>query len=109
MTNLEALQNYIEPYSLSEGKLELLLDEQGLQPSTKYNKTTCNEGVIKAAIEALYSVITITEESDNGSKVKYAVENVQKLINRLRAKIGLEPEDAGVKKMVRDATLEGIW
>lgn len=109
MTNLEAIQNYIEPYTLSDGKLELLLDEQGLQASKKYDRDTMQEAVIKAAIEGLYSVMTIQEESDNGSKVKYAVENVQKLINRLRKKIGLEPEELEAKKMVRDATMEGIW
>lgn len=103
-TNLEAIQRYIEPYELSEGKLELLLEDQGLQPDGEYNSSNDRPMMIKAVIEALYSLITLIEESDNGSKQRYDIANIEKLIKHYKG------EDQDEKKsMVRDATREGIW
>lgn len=101
--NLEAIQAYIEPYELSEGKLELLLSEQGLLPEDEYDPIEGRQTMVLAVIEALYSVITLIEESDNGSKQRYDIANIEKLIRHYKG------EDSDGKKMVRDATREGIW
>lgn len=107
MTNLVAIQNYIEPYELSEGKLGLLLMEQGLQSDGEYNVETDRIAMIRAVIEALYSVISLVEESDNGSKQRYDVDAIENLIKHYRRKIGDDSDEQ--KARVRDATREGIW
>ena len=103
-TNLEAIQLYIEPYELSEGKLEILLEEQGLQPDGDYDAVGDRPTMIKAVIRALYSLITLVEESDNGSKQRYDVDAIRDLIRYYEG-----GEDTQIKKMVRDATRDGIW
>lgn len=105
-TNLVAIQCYIEPYELSEVKLELLLEDQGLQPDDIYNSADNKVSMIRAVIEALYSLISLEEESDNGSKQRYNVDAINKLIGHYKKQIDEQDE---TKSMVRDATREGIW
>ena len=82
MTNLEAIRAKMVPYELPEETLQLLLDEQGLDPLGDYNR-----GILplikKAAIEGLYQCMTLTEESDNGSKLKYDTDAIRDLIHHL--------------------------
>lgn len=92
MTHLEALQNYILPYEVGEGKLELLLAEQGLQAEDDYNIKTSFRPMIKAVIDTLWSLITLEKEKDNGSEIMYDVDAIRDLIKYYQHKIGEDDE-----------------
>lgn len=82
MTNLEAIRAKMVPYELPEETLQLLLDEQELEPLGEYSRGFLP--VIKrATIEGLYQCLTLTEESDNGSKLKYDPDALKDLIHHL--------------------------
>ena len=70
------------PYELPEETLEFLLDEQGLNASDEYNKETDREKFISAVISALYQLITLSKEKDNGSEVQYSADAICALIKR---------------------------
>lgn len=73
------------PYELPEGTLELLLIEQGFDYlEGSYDVETDGERMRKANIEGLYQVITLAEESDNGSKLKYDVDAIKGRISHLQ-------------------------
>lgn len=82
MTNLEAIRAKMVPYELPEETLLLLLAEQGLQDSDSFDIGMLPQ-VKKAAIEGLYQCMTLTEESDNGSKLKYDTDALKDLIRHL--------------------------
>lgn len=88
MTNLEAIKNYIEPYEVSEGKLELLLSEQGLQVSLNYDAVGDKTPMYRAIVAALWSLITLTKEKDNGSELNYDVDAIRDLIKHYQGEIG---------------------
>lgn len=101
MTNLEAARFHLLPYEVEDGKLELLLDEQGLQPNNDYNgRNKSNlKGVYKAVIDALYSLKTLKKEQDNGSTIEYDVDKIDDMINRYRKKID-EPKEEDKPKNI---------
>ena len=88
MTNLEAIQHYIEPYEVSEGKLELLLAEQGLQAAFAYDAMRNKRPMYRAIIAALWSLITLAKEKDNGSEIAYDVDAIRDLIKHYQQEIG---------------------
>lgn len=83
MTNIEAIRAKMVPYELPEDTLQLLLDEQGLEPLEAYTRAALPD-IKKAAIEGLYQCMTLTEESDNGSKLKYDTDAIRDLIDHLK-------------------------
>lgn len=93
MTNIEALRALMRPYELSEDTCQILLMQQDLEPSDEYDRIY-EKSLYQAVVDALYQVITLTEESDNGSKQKYDVSLIKDLINRYKKKYNLEePEE----------------
>lgn len=86
MTNLEAIRAKMVPYELPEESLQLLLDEQGLEPSGVYSSGFLPE-IKKAVIEGLYQCLTLTEESDNGSKLKYDPDALKDLIHHIEGEV----------------------
>lgn len=85
MTLIEVLRNKMYPYELPEGTLELLLIEQGFEDASEsFDLLEHGEAMRKANIEGLYQVITLTEESDNGSKLKYNVDAIKNRITHLQ-------------------------
>lgn len=105
MTLIEVLRNKMYPYELPEGTLELLLIEQGLEDaSDSFDIEEHGEAMRKANIEGLYQVITLTEESDNGSKLKYNVDAIKNRITHLQRP---EEREEEAKPMQIDKTR--IW
>lgn len=101
MTNIAALKAKMFPYSLPGEVLELLLEEQGLQAPDDYNNDTDRINLLKAAVSGLYQVITLKEESDGGSTVKYDIGKIEKLIKRYSNEAGIEDDS---KPINRDKT-----
>lgn len=82
MKTLDAIRAKIFPYELPDETLEFLLDEQGLQASEEYNKDTDRELLMKAVIAALYQLVSLSKEKDNGSEVQYNPDAIMQLIRR---------------------------
>lgn len=82
MTNLGAIKAKMFPYELPEDTLEFVLLEQGLQPSGAYDNDKDHDSLIKAVISALYQLITLVKEKDNGSEMQYDPDAIMKLIKR---------------------------
>ena len=101
MTNLEAIKAKMFPYELPEDTLEFLLDEHGLEPSGAYSRDNNHSAIIKAVISALYQLITLVKEKDNGSEMQYDPDQILALIKRY------ENEDPTSKPKNRDMT--HIW
>ena len=99
-TNLEAIKAKMFPYELQEDTLEFLLDEQELEPSEAYRRENHN-ALIKAVISALYQLITLVKEKDNGSEMQYDPDQILALIKRY------ENDDPAKKPQNRDMT--HIW
>jgi hypothetical protein len=70
------------PYELPDETLEFLLDEQDLQASSEYDKDTDRELLMKAVIAALYQLVSLSKEKDNGSEVQYNPDAIMQLIRR---------------------------
>lgn len=85
------------PYELPEETLEFLLVEQDLVSSGTYSKAN-HEALIKAVISALYQLITLVKEKDNGSEMQYDTDQILALIKRY------ENEDPTKKPQNRDVT-----
>lgn len=100
-TNLEVAKAKMFPYELEEDTLEILLEDEGLDPSSTYSRND-KQAVIKAVINALYQLITLEKEKDNGSEMQYDTDKILDLIHHY------EKEDPVDKKPVnRDMT--HIW
>lgn len=82
MKTLDAIRAKMFPYELPDETLEFLLDEQDLQASEEYDKDTDRELLIKAVIAALYQLISLSKEKDNGSEVQYNPDAIMQLIRR---------------------------
>lgn len=89
------------PYELPEDTLEFLLLEQGLESSDNYVADK-HGALIQAVISALYQLITLVKEKDNGSEMQYDPEQILALIKRYEQK-----EDPTSKPQNRDMT--HIW
>lgn len=70
------------PYELPDETLEFLLDEQDLQASEEYDKDSDRELLMKAVIAALYQLVSLSKEKDNGSEVQYNPDAIMQLIRR---------------------------
>lgn len=80
-TNLEALKAKMFPYELPEDTLEFVLDEQELEPSEAYVRE--NHGaLIKAVVSALYQLLSLVKEKDNGSEMQYDPDGIRDLIKK---------------------------
>lgn len=104
MTNLDAIKAKMFPYELPEETLSFLLDEQGLGASGAYNRNENSTALTKAVINALYQLITLVKEKDNGSEVQYNTDAIKDLIKRYSKDI---PEEQVLKPQNRDMT--HIW
>lgn len=100
MTNLEAIKAKMFPYELPEDTLEFLLDEQELTASDAYSRDN-HPSLMKAVVAALYQLITLVKEKDNGSEMQYDPDQILALIKRY------ENEDPTKKPQNRDMT--HIW
>lgn len=104
MTNLEAIKAKMFPYELPEDTLEFLLDEQELTPSAAYSRADNHTSLLRAVIAALYQLITLAKEKDNGSEMQYDTDNLLALIKRYEQEL---PDDSSTKPQNRDMT--HIW
>lgn len=100
MTNLDAIKAKMFPYELPEETLEFLLLEQELGASDDYVAGN-HDALIKAVVSALYQLITLVKEKDNGSEMQYDPDQILALIKRY------ENEDPTKKPKNRDMT--HIW
>lgn len=91
------------PYELPDETLEFLLDEQDLQASSEYDKDTDRELLMKAVIAALYQLISLSKEKDNGSEVQYNPDAIMQLIRRY------EDELKPVEKRGVNRDMTHIW
>lgn len=103
MKNIDAIRAKMFPYELPEETLEFLLDEQGLNASDEYDKETDRISLMRAVISALYQLITLSREKDNGSEVQYNADAINTLIRRYENE--LKPESR--RGVNRDMT--HIW
>ena len=101
MNCLAAIQRYLEPYEVSDGKLEILLIEQGLQPNEEFRPADHKTMMYKALISALWSLVTLTKEKDNGSELNYDVSALKELIKHYQREID---EPIETKPQNRDMT-----
>lgn len=98
MTNLDAIKAKMFPYELPEDTLEFLLIEQELESSEAYGKD--NHGALmQAVISALYQLITLVKEKDNGSEMQYDPDQILALIKRYEG-----DDDPAKKPQNYDAT-----
>lgn len=95
MKNIEAIRAKMSPYELPEETLEFLLDEQDLQASEAYDKDTDREQLMKAVISALYQLIPLSKEKDNGSEVQYNTDAILSLIKRYEDELKPESKRSG--------------
>lgn len=91
MTNIEAIKAKMVPYELPEDTLQILLAEQGLQPLDGFGIELL-PAIKRATIEGLYQCMTLTEESDNGSKLKYDTDALRDLIDHLKEEEPKRPQ-----------------
>lgn len=103
MKTLDAIRAKMFPYELPDETLEFLLDEQDLQASEEYDKDTDRELLIKAVIAALYQLISLSKEKDNGSEVQYNPDAIMQLIRRY------ENELKPVEKRGVNRDMTHIW
>lgn len=75
------------PYELPDETLEFLLDEQDLQASEVYDKDEHRSALMTAVITALYQLLTLSKEKDNGSEVQYNPDSIMSLIRRYENEI----------------------
>lgn len=92
MTNLEAIKAKMFPYELPEDTLEFLLNEQELVPSDAYEATN-RPLLIKAVIEALYQLLSLVKEKDNGSEMQYDPDGIRDMIKRLEGPLKPQNRD----------------
>lgn len=104
MTNLDAIKAKMYPYELPEETLSFLLEEQGLTPSEDYTRDDCWASLIRAVIRALWQLITLTKEKDNGSEIQYDVDAIKDLIKHYSDELGEEGE-----KRPQNRDMTGIW
>lgn len=83
------------PYELPDETLEFLLDEQDLQASEVYDKDEHRGALMTAVIAALYQVLTLSREKDNGSEVQYNADSIAKLIRRYENELKPANERSG--------------
>ena len=102
MTNLDAIKAKMFPYELPEESLEFLLDEQGLEPSEAYSRNKNQRQLTMAVISALYQLLSLKKEKDNGSEVQYDPAALKSLIKRYEQECGISS-----RSINRDMT--GIW
>lgn len=102
-TNLEAIKAKMFPYELPEDTLEFLLEEQDLEPSVAYSKTDNRAQLIRAVINALYQLISLVREKDNGSEMQYDPDAILAMIKRY------ENEDQPVDKKPQNRDMTEIW
>lgn len=102
MTNLEAIKAKMFPYEIPEDTLNLALEERGLESSGTYSVDN-RQLFMKAVISALYQLITLVKEKDNGSEIQYDPDKILDLIKRYEK----EDEDVNSKPQNRDMT--HIW
>ena len=100
MTNLEAIKAKMFPYELPEDTLEFLLEDRGLTPSDNYGAGNRHD-LLRAVIDALYQLLTLVKEKDNGSEMQYDPDQILALIRRY------ENQDPTKKPQNRDMT--PIW
>lgn len=100
MKNLDAIKAKMFPYELPEDTLEFLLMEQGLTSSGVYSSEN-HSALMNAVISALYQLITLVKEKDNGSEMQYDPDQILALIRRY------ENQDPTKKPQNRDMT--PIW
>lgn len=100
-TNLDVVKAKMFPYELEEDTLEILLEDEGLEPSSAYSAND-KRPVIKAVINALYQLIVLVKEKDNGSEMQYDTDKILDLIHHYEKD---EPVDK--KPVNRDMTF--IW
>lgn len=100
-TNLDVIKAKMFPYELEEDTLEILLEDEGLQPSSAYS--AANKGlVIKAVVNALYQLIVLVKEKDNGSEVQYDPDKIMDLIKHYE-------KDDPVDKKPQNRDMTPIW
>lgn len=97
MTNIEAIKAKMVPYELPEDTLQILLAEQGLQPLDEF-VIGLLPAIKAATIEGLYQCMTLTEESDNGSKLKYDTDALRDLIDHLKDEEKKRPMQVDMSK-----------
>ena len=103
MKTLDAIRAKMFPYELPDETLEFLLDEQDLQASSEYDKDSDRELLMKAVIAALYQLISLSKEKDNGSEVQYNPDAIMQLIRRY------EDELKPVEKRGVNRDMTHIW
>jgi hypothetical protein len=101
MTVIEALRAKMYPYELPEDTLQVILIDRDLEPSEAYDTIDHSLELKFATLEGLYQVLTLTEESDNGSKQKYDVDALMKRIGRLEDELDVKN---AVKPQHKDIT-----
>lgn len=104
MTNLDAIKAKMFPYELPEDTLGFLLEDRDLTPSETYSREENRVQLIRAVIDALYQLLTLVKEKDNGSEIQYDPEAIMALIRRYSKDI---PEEETAKPQNRDMT--DIW
>ena len=92
MTNLDAIKAKMFPYELPDETVGFLLLEQGLNGSDSYNHENNHKSLIKAVIAALYQLISLVKEKDNGSEMQYDTDAILALIKHYKDELDEKPE-----------------
>lgn len=89
MTILEVVTARLKPYVLPDDSIQVLILDQGLDESDDYEPQIHKTVVSQVLIKALWQCISLTEESDNGSKQKYNTEALLKRIKNIEDELNI--------------------
>lgn len=101
MTNLQALQAEIEPYSASSTLLEKVLTDHSLTGSDTYTDKTA---IAKATITVLKRFIVIASEGEGQMSTAYNVEGLKKRIEEIAADNSLSGAQYSIQPKIKDAS-----
>lgn len=105
MTLIEVLRAKMYPYELPDDTLNILLLEQGVEDvEDSYEVSEHKEILRKATLDGLYQVLTLKEESDNGSTLKYDVDAIKDRISHYT-----KPEEADEETKPLQIDKTPIW
>lgn len=104
MTIKEALKSKAENLTVSDGKLDLVLLEAGLDGTNEYSPLTNGKEVDMAYVTLLLTAIQVTEVREDDVSIKYA-NNLKSIVSSIYIKWGMLDPFASAKPTVKGVNL----
>ena len=101
MTNLEAIQAEIDPFTLSRGALSKALADVGLVPITEYNNAKL---IARATVKALSKLTVLAKESEGKFSQDYNPGAVEKRISLICLEFGFDASEFVISSSISDGS-----